>query len=282
MRALLTEYVVGKRSMAECIAFRKDKKARLHVIPRPGAHPACRRQTLDLETFFVFHFLNAFEAPGGPSSAPSRLVVDLIPLPEIKFTSHEDAISEAFYANARNRSEVHRVVADLGTGVARSARVTDAACEMPTVAGARAGRPHSVGFAQASRVRGSPHFGPSQGVSRFAFPEPLRAPLQPRVAEDFWDAGEDRIVTEPLFVPRDGAQWDTEDDGYLVASMYNWRKDRTEVAILDARRPSAGPVAIVELPFVVPYGLHGSWDAQDYGPEGRPDDGGVRVLSHIQ
>lgn len=85
----------------------------------------------------------------------------------------------------------------------------------PAVAGARAGRPHSVGFAQASRVRGSPHFGPSQGVSRFAFPEPLRAPLQPRVAEDFWDAGEDRIVTEPLFVPRDGAQWDTEDDGYL-------------------------------------------------------------------
>ena len=181
MRALLTEYVVGKRSMAECIAFRKDKKARLHVIPRPGAHPACRRQTLDLEvsgvragtvimidshrwralgarqlapsgalrarstsrtnpptqTFFVFHFLNAFEAPGGPSSAPSRLVVDLIPLPEIKFTSHEDAISEAFYANARNRSEVHRVVADLGTGVARSARVTDAACEMPTGEGGR-------------------------------------------------------------------------------------------------------------------------------------------------
>jgi all-trans-8'-apo-beta-carotenal 15,15'-oxygenase len=36
---------------------------------------------------------------------------------------------------------------------------------------------------------------------------------------------------------------------------------RTELHVLDARKPSDGPVASFALPYAVPLGFHGAWRA---------------------
>ena len=50
-----------------------------------------------------------------------------------------------------------------------------------------------------------------------------------------------------------------EDDGWLLAYVYDEATDKSEVLILDAATMAADPVARVQLPTRVPMGFHGSW-----------------------
>ena len=77
--------------------------------------------------------------------------------------------------------------------------------------------------------------------------------------------GPGRHSGEPYFIPREGAR--SEDDGYLMTYVYDGGRDKSELVILDARDPSAKPLAQVLLPARVPYGFHGSWIADGWdGP----------------
>jgi hypothetical protein len=62
---------------------------------------------------------------------------------------------------------------------------------------------------------------------------------------------------EPVFVPRRGAA--AEDDGYLMAYVFNSHRHASDVVILSAQDFSAAPLAVVELPVRVPFGFHGDW-----------------------
>ena len=53
-------------------------------------------------------------------------------------------------------------------------------------------------------------------------------------------------------MPRPGGQ--AEDDGWVLTMVYNSSTERTELAILDARRLPEGPVARICLPHHIPYG----------------------------
>ncbi len=90
---------------------------------------------------------------------------------------------------------------------------------------------------------------------------------------DEWRPGPRCFPQEATFVPRINAK--SEDDGYLIVGVHNAETRRGEIAILDARRVSEGPVAVIHLPHALPCGLHGTW-AEDYlGPD--PSDVGVPV-----
>jgi carotenoid cleavage dioxygenase len=64
-------------------------------------------------------------------------------------------------------------------------------------------------------------------------------------------------ASEPLFVPR-AANAD-EDDGYVVALVYEQARNASEFLILNAADIAGDPVARVRLPHRVPYGFHGNW-----------------------
>jgi all-trans-8'-apo-beta-carotenal 15,15'-oxygenase len=70
-----------------------------------------------------------------------------------------------------------------------------------------------------------------------------------------WSAAPHGFVSEPLMVPRPGAS--AEDDGWLLAVVWNGERSGSDLVILDAT--SMEEVALVELPLAMPYGLHGSW-----------------------
>ena len=62
---------------------------------------------------------------------------------------------------------------------------------------------------------------------------------------------------EPIFIPSQNAQ--SEDDGYLVAFVYDQSLDKSNLLIFNALEIMAGPVAQIALPQRVPFGFHGNW-----------------------
>jgi carotenoid cleavage dioxygenase-like enzyme len=67
------------------------------------------------------------------------------------------------------------------------------------------------------------------------------------------------FAEEHLFVPRPGSS--APDDGWLVGTLLDSRHDRHGLAVFDARRVDAGPVAEAWLPYSMPLGFHGTFRA---------------------
>jgi all-trans-8'-apo-beta-carotenal 15,15'-oxygenase len=75
----------------------------------------------------------------------------------------------------------------------------------------------------------------------------------------FAQYGPDWMVEEHVFVPRPGAT--AEDDGWLVGTALNWRRQRTALSVFDARHLERGVVARAWLEVAMPLGFHGQFVA---------------------
>jgi carotenoid cleavage dioxygenase len=71
------------------------------------------------------------------------------------------------------------------------------------------------------------------------------------------DCGPGHASLEPVFVPRSGAT--DEDDGYVMAYVFNAERHASDVVMLSAQDFAGPPVAVVDLPGRVPFGFHGGW-----------------------
>lgn len=58
-----------------------------------------------------------------------------------------------------------------------------------------------------------------------------------------------------------------EADGYLISVVNRHDKMLTDIVILDTADMAKGPIAIIELPFRLRNGIHGSWVDQKDLPE---------------
>lgn len=69
--------------------------------------------------------------------------------------------------------------------------------------------------------------------------------------------GNGRAYLESVFVPR--TRESDENDGWLLAYVYDAATDGGEVLILHAQDFTGSPVATIQLPQRVPFGFHGNW-----------------------
>jgi carotenoid cleavage dioxygenase-like enzyme len=76
-----------------------------------------------------------------------------------------------------------------------------------------------------------------------------------------WYAGDDRGLQEPVFVPRKGSQ--EQGDGYLLCTVNRWPADGSELAVLDTRDLTAGPVALLDIPVHIRPTFHGCWVGEE-------------------
>jgi carotenoid cleavage dioxygenase len=76
-------------------------------------------------------------------------------------------------------------------------------------------------------------------------------------AVDYWEHREKISVHEPQFVPR--APDAPEGDGWLLLILNRLDRGHSEIAILDASRVSAGPVARLHVPVRIRSTFHGVW-----------------------
>ena len=120
-------------------------------------------------------------------------------------------------------------------------------CEFPTHNPNKVGRDYRylyIGVAPADSGRNAP----LQGVLK------LDLETRERQLHSFAPSG---FVSEPIFVPQPNAE--REDAGWVLTLVYDGKKHRSTLAILDGKDLAADPVALLHLKHHVPYGLHGSW-----------------------
>jgi carotenoid cleavage dioxygenase-like enzyme len=145
------------------------------------------------------------------------------------------------------RQYLERWTLDPATDTVATARLSDIVCEYPRIDERRAGLAYRYGYFAAV---GGPGTGdPCQrAIARF---DHATATMQT------YHAGARCAVSEPVFVARRAAA--TEDDGYLLATIYDEVRNASHLAVFDARDVTAGPVARALLDHRVPMGFHGSW-----------------------
>ena len=74
---------------------------------------------------------------------------------------------------------------------------------------------------------------------------------------EYHHEGKTRRFMEPAFVPRTADA--DEDDGWILAYLWDESTNKSDVVILHAQDFSAGPLATIHLPARVPFGFHGNW-----------------------
>ncbi|HEY9880363.1 MAG TPA: carotenoid oxygenase family protein [Leptolyngbyaceae cyanobacterium] len=236
-------FVLGLKGAAECIAFNEKALTKVIVIPRNGKDPM---QTINTDPCFVFHHANAFEQDG-------KVVVDSVrynDFPSLK--GGDDYLNVNF--DEVPEGQLWRFTVDLAAGKATSQSLVTRSVEFPTLNSESVGRPYRYLF-----------IGATHSATGNA---PLQALLKLDLEtgqEQLWSAAPRGFIGEPVFVPRPNSQ--SEDDGWVFILVYDAERTCSDLLILDGRNLNTEPIARLKLRHHVPYGLHGSFVSDYFGPD---------------
>ncbi|MCX8071292.1 MAG: carotenoid oxygenase family protein [Candidatus Binatia bacterium] len=122
--------------------------------------------------------------------------------------------------------------------------IVDREFELPSHDRRFTGRPHRYGWFVYTREH--PHTVDLAGIGMIDY-------RTGRVR--VWDPGRTRHAGEAFFVPGGAG----EGEGWLLSFVHDHWKEETVLAVFDAQRVDAGPIAEIVMPRRVPYGFHGVW-----------------------
>ena len=203
--------------------------ARVGLLPREGE--AKDISWHELEPCFVFHPMNAYEDDRG------RVVMDVV--------RYDSLFASDMRGPSGGISTLDRWLIDPAVRQVVERRLDDEMQEFPRIDERMIGKPYQFGYTAG--------LGEDLALGGIKKHDLLKGVSELHVE------GESRIFMEPVFVPR-SAQAD-EDDGWVLAFVYDKATDCSDVVIIAARDFESGPVATVHLPRRVPYGFHGNWCA---------------------
>ncbi len=227
--------VVFAAETGSAVPYHWDGKhqARLGVMSREGGPISW----YNIDPCFVFHTINA-------CSIGNRITLDACRYPTLWEGGSENFTSPAM---------VHRWTLDLNAGDVREETLFDVRCEFPSVDRRLLGRPNRYAYVSTmvDEEMGSIQHG--HRVVKLDFVTGTT---------EHHHFGVSRYVCEPVFVPRSPDAED-EDDGFVLAIVYDRARDTSELVILSATSPGSVPLAIIALPERVPFGFHASWIPAD-------------------
>ncbi|BAY34135.1 lignostilbene-alpha,beta-dioxygenase [Nostoc carneum NIES-2107] len=231
-------FVLGMRSAGECIKFQPNQPTQIIVIPRDPQTATTGIKLLETQSGFIFHHVNAFEVG-------DEIIIDSICYDSLSQVEPESDFRQVNF-DALAPGQLWRFALQLQNGTVQRQLIESRCCEFPTI------HPDNVGRQYRYLYIGAAHA------------ETGNAPLQAILKIDLdsgerqlWSAAPRGFTGEPIFVPRPNSQ--TEDDGWLLALVYDAAHDRSDVVILDARDLHKGAIARLHLKHHIPYGLHGSF-----------------------
>jgi carotenoid cleavage dioxygenase-like enzyme len=203
--------------------------ARVGIVPRLGTDADVR--WFDVDPCFVFHPMNAY--------VDGSSVVCNVGRHASMWRDSMDDFPPSF---------LHRWTFDLATGAVDEQQLDDVWHAFPRVDDRVVGLRHRYGWAAAPRDGDWEERGDAGVIVKYD--------LETGGSETF-DLGPSAHPGEFVFVRDHDAAG--EDEGWALGFVHDDTSDRTDLVILDASAPGAGPVARVHLPVRVPYGFHGSW-----------------------
>ncbi|HEU4976464.1 MAG TPA: carotenoid oxygenase family protein [Baekduia sp.] len=204
----------------------------VHLVDRRRGGVA---HTVELDPFFVFHHINAFDHG-------DRVVLDVC--------AHRDAgIVDALYldrlrARARDvpQATPRRIVVHPDRGRVELRDLADGAMELPRTDYASVnGRPYRYAYGNGLRDR-----------ARGGFPDAIvKLDVRREELRSWHERG--AYPGEPIFVRRPGSR--REDDGVLLSVVLEARRRTSSLLVLDARDLSE--IARAAVPHHIPFGFHG-------------------------
>jgi carotenoid cleavage dioxygenase len=204
--------------------------ARIGLLPRAADAGAIR--WFEIDPCYAFHIANAYDRADGST------VIDVVAYPRMFDTSRQGP--EGF------SSRFERWTLDPVQMRAKRSVVSDLQQEFPRTDDRLAGRAYRYAY--------------SIGIAFDSIgPQPLYRHDMETGAILRHDYGPHHMPAEAVFVPRhpDAA----EDDGWLIAFVYNLRNDSSTLVVLDAGNLDGEAAATIRLPARVPLGFHGNWIA---------------------
>ena len=207
-----------------------DRAARIGLLDR-AADTADDIVWVEVDPCYVFHPLNAYDAPDG------TVVLDA--------PRHPRMFSEATDGPNDGPPSLVRFTLDPATGRGSHEVIDDAPYEFPRPNEAYSGQRHRYGWA----------VGLDTGEFDFS-DRVVKHDLDTRtsVAHSF---GPGRAAGEFVFVARESAR--AEDDGWLVG--FDMAHNGADAALCVLYAETKESVARVEIPHRIPFGFHGNWFA---------------------
>ena len=236
-------FVAGFKGAAECIQFNSKQPTKIVLIPRNGVDEV---RFFETDPCFVFHHANAFEQDG-------KIVLDSVCYDSFPTIDDAEDYSTVDFDHVP-ASQLWRLTVDLTTENVEVEKIIERPCEFPAMHPAQVGREYRYLY-----------MGTTDGKVKNA---PLQALIKRDMKtgeEQLWSAAPRGFGGEPVFAARPGGE--AEDDGWVLLWIYNAAGDRTELAIFDAQDITPGPIATLKLKHHVPYGLHGSFVPEYFGPD---------------
>lgn len=212
--------------------WRDGYRARVGLLPREGSTTDVVWH--DVEPCYVFHPMNAFDAPDG-----GGVVVDVVRHPSM-FKTH-------LLGPAEGVPTLERWRLDGRGGAVKEERLDDRGQEFPRVDERRVGLPHRYGYAVAVGARDD-----MVGTESVL----LRHDLE-RGRSDARSFGADATLGEAVFVPRSPEADET--DGWVLVLAHSARQGASALHVLNAGDVMGEAEAVIHLPQRVPAGFHGNW-----------------------
>ncbi len=215
--------------------WRPDNGSRIGLLDRRnvGASSPAQPRWFEVDDCYVFHIVNAWEEEGG----------DVVVLDAGRHPS-----MWAGDANAFEPCYLWRWRFDLRSGAVTEEQLDDREHGFPRIDDRRTGLTNRFAWATTGRPDERPMTDGATNVVKYDVVSGEGA---------LHDFGPTVSTSEPVFVP--AAEGAGEDEGWLVAYLYDRADETSSFAVLDAADMSADPVAVVPLPQRIPHGFHGSW-----------------------
>jgi carotenoid cleavage dioxygenase len=211
--------------------FRWDDQhqARIGVMPRDGGDSDVR--WIDIEPCYVYHPLNAYDDG-------DKIVMDVV--------RHERTFDLSRVGPEHSSVPVLcRWEIDPVAGRVTARVLDDRGQEFPRVDPRRETLRHRYGYATEALLEDGGGLG---------FGNLIKHDLVAGTRE-VHDVGSGRIASEGVFVPSGRG----EDQGYVLAPVYDAVRDASDILVLDAQNFSKAPLATVRLPVRIPFGFHGNF-----------------------
>lgn len=210
-----------------------EHPARLGILPRDADSDVTK--WIEIDPCFAFHSLNAYDDG-------DRIIMDVV--------KHE----RTFVNGGINTSEVYptrlvRWTIDPAAEKVSEEIIDDTGMEFPRINPWNECQRHRYGYAvkAGSRDDGSLAFG---NLAKYDMQSG---------ASEIHDVGEGHHAGEGIFIPRNDSAEATEDDGWVLACVYDEGTNKSDVIVIDAQDFSGPPVARIKLPTRVPFGFHGNF-----------------------
>lgn len=237
-------FLSGIKSFAGSLEWKANKGNQVYVIPKDESQ---KPFILQAESRWMWHSLNAYEKNG-------EIIADFPGSEDMGNFLGEDPLSYSIMRGKTGKAEaapIVRYIINVKNKTLRQETILKGRFEFPIVNPKLSCQSNRYGYFTEGNIGDSTSF-----YSKLSRVDMLSG------SKDTYDFGAHQYCGEPIFVPKPGFTYNTEDkneEGWLLSQVYNGKTRKSKLAIFEANNISDGPVAVVHLNHHVPISFHGMW-----------------------